>query len=113
VAPKAPDDRRDIPGRAVQAQGDWWETAHRMWLWPVAMLLSFPIGGFMADLVINGVDSVGTALAGGLIAGAVIGAAGWFVLRQWVSWLWIPATAMGMALGLAVGAALVDYGIDR
>ena len=113
VAPKAPDDRRDIPGRAAQTQGDWWETAHRIWLWPVAMLLSFPIGGFIADLVINGVDSVGTALAGGLIAGGVIGAAGWFVLRQWVSWRWIPATAGGMARGLAVGAALVDYGIDR
>jgi hypothetical protein len=113
VAPKAPDDRRDRPGRAVQTKGDWWETARRMWLWPVAMLLSLPIGGFIADLVINGVDSVGTALAGGLIAGAVIGTAGWFVLRQRVSWLWIPATAAGMALGLAVGAALVDYGIDR
>jgi hypothetical protein len=77
------------------------------------MLLSLPIGGFIADLVINGVDSAGTALAGGLIAGAVIGTAGWFVLREQVSWLWIPATATGMALGLAVGAALVDYGIDR
>ena len=113
VAPKAPDDRRDMPGQAVQTQGDWWETARRIWLWPVAMLLSLPIGGFIADLVINGVDSVGTALAGGLIAGAVIGTAGWFVLRQQVSWLWIPATAAGMALGLAVGAGLVDYGIDR
>ena len=75
--------------------------------------LSLPIGGFIADLVINGVDSVGTALAGELIAGAVIGTAGWFVLRQQVSWLWIPATAAGMALGLSVGAGLVDYGIDR
>jgi hypothetical protein len=84
-----------------------------MWLWPVAMLLSLPIGGFIADLVINGVDSVGTALAGGLIAGAVIGTAEWFVLRKLVSWLWIPATAAGMALGLAAGSALVDYGIDR
>ena len=84
-----------------------------MWLWPIAILLSVPIGGFIADLVINGVDSVGTAFAGGLIAGAVIGAAGWFVLRQRVSWLWIPATMVGMAVGLAAGAALVDYGIGR
>jgi hypothetical protein len=113
VAPKAPDHRNDAPVRAVQTRGDWRETARRIWLWPLAILFSIPIGGFIADLVINGVDSVGTALAGGLIAGAVIGTAGWFVLRQWVSWLWIPATAAGMALGLAVGAALVDYGIDR
>jgi hypothetical protein len=113
VAAKARDDRNDAPSRAVHSQSDWRGTARRMWLWPVAILLSLPIGGYIADLVINGVDSVGTALAGGLIAGAVIGAAGWFVLRQRVSWLWIPATTAGMAVGLAAGAALVDYGIGR
>jgi hypothetical protein len=85
----------------------------RLWLWPLAILLGFPIGGLIADLVINGVDSMGTAIAGGLIAGAIIGAAEWFVLRDWISWLWIPATAVGMALGLAAGAALIDYGIER
>jgi hypothetical protein len=87
--------------------------ARRMWLWPVAILVSFPIGGYIADLVVDGVDSVGAALAGGLIVGAIIGAAEWFALRQWVSWLWIPATSAGMAVGLVAGAALVDYGIDR
>jgi hypothetical protein len=56
---------------------------------------------------------VGTAVLGGLIAGAVIGTAEWFVLRKLVSWLWIPATAAGMAVGLAAGSALVDYGIAR
>jgi hypothetical protein len=86
---------------------------HPGWLWPVAVLLGFPIGGLIADLVVDGVDSVGTALVAGLIAGAVIGAAEWFALRKWVSWLWIPATTAGLALGLAAGAALVDYGIDR
>jgi hypothetical protein len=84
-----------------------------MWLWPVAVLVSFPIGGYIADLVVDGVDSVGTAVAGGLIAGAIIGAGEWLALRRWVSWLWIPATSVGMAVGLAAGAALVDYGIDR
>src|SRR5688572_13922712 len=107
VAPKAPDDRRDAPSPTVETDGDRKETARRLWLWPVAILLSLPIGGFIADLVINGVDSVGTALAGGLIAGSVIGAAGWYVLRTRISWLWIPATAVGMAVGLAAGAGLV------
>lgn len=93
--------------------GDWTSTARRMWLWPVAILVSFPIGGYIADLAVNGVDSVGAALAGGLIVGAVIGAAEWFALRQRISWLWILATTVGMALGLVAGAALVDYGIDR
>jgi hypothetical protein len=30
-----------------------------------------------------------------------------------VSWLWIPATCAGMAVGLAAGAALVNYGTGR
>ena len=93
--------------------GNQASTARRIWLWPVAILVSFPIGGLLADLVVDGVDSVGAALAGGLIVGAVIGAAEWFALRRWVSWIWIPATIGGMALGLLAGAALVDYGTDR
>jgi hypothetical protein len=108
-----PDYPKEVPGPAVHTGRDWRKTARRMWLWPVAVLISFPIGGYIADLSVNGVDSVGAALAGGVIAGAVIGAAGWFALRRWVSLLWIPATTVGMAVGLAAGAALVDYGIDR
>lgn len=97
----------------MDTQGDWASTARRMWLWPVAILVGFPIGGLIADVVVDGVDSVGAALAGGLIAGAIIGAAEWFALRRWISWLWIPATSAGMAAGLAAGAGLVDYGISR
>jgi hypothetical protein len=89
------------------------DTARRIWLWPVAILIGFPIGGLVADLAVDGVDSVGAALGGGLIAGALTGAAEWFALKRWVSWLWIAATSVGMAAGLAVGAALVDYGISR
>ena len=48
----------------------------------MAILVSFPIGGYIEDLVVDGVDSVGAALAGGLIVGAIIGAAEWFALRQ-------------------------------
>jgi len=97
----------------MDTQGNWMSTARRMWLWPVAILAGFPIGGLIADLVVDGVDFVGAALAGGLIAGTIVGAAEWFALRRWVSWLWIPATGAGMAAGLTAGAALVDYGIDR
>jgi hypothetical protein len=94
-------------------QSSWRPVAGRLWAWPVAVLIGFPIGGYVADVVIDGVDSVGTALGGGLIAGAIGGAAEWFALRRLVSWLWIPATSLGMAVGLTAGAALVDYGIDR
>ena len=69
----------------MDTPSDWTSTARRMWLWPVAILVGFPIGGEIADLVVDGVDSVGAALAGGLIVGAVIGAAEWFALRQRVS----------------------------
>jgi hypothetical protein len=87
--------------------------ARRLWIWPIAILISFPIAGYLADLVVDGVDSVGAAMLGGFIAGLVIGAAEWFVLRRWVSWLWIAATSIGMGAGLIAGAALVDYGISR
>lgn len=97
----------------MDSRGDWTSTARAMWLWPVAVLVGFPVGGYVADLLVDGVGSVGAALAAGLIAGAVIGAAEWFALRRWVSWPWIVATAVGMPLGLAAGAALVGYGTDR
>ena len=97
----------------MDARDNWWPVARRLWVWPVAVLIGFPIGGYIADLVVDGVDSVGTALVGGLIAGVLIGAAEWFALRRRVSWLWIAATSTGMAVGLTAGAALVDYGVDR
>lgn len=87
--------------------------ARRPWIWPVAILIGFPIGGYVADGVVDGVDAFGAALLGGVIAGAIIGVAEWFALRQWIPWLWIVATSAGMAVGLALGAALVDYGIGR
>jgi hypothetical protein len=93
--------------------GDATSEPRRMWLWALAILISFPIAGYVADLIVGGVASLGAALVGGLIVGAIIGAAEWFVLRQRVSWLWIPATIAGMAVGLVAGAALVDYGIGR
>jgi hypothetical protein len=83
------------------------------WAWPLAILLGFPIGGYAASLIVGKIDSVGAALIGGLIAGAIIGAAQWLVLRSLVPWAWIVATSVGMAAGLTAGAALVDYGISR
>jgi hypothetical protein len=85
----------------------------RVWAWPLGALLGFPIGGEIANVLVGRVDSIGAALAGGLLAGVVIGAAQWIVLRRIVTWVWIPATSVGMAFGLAAGAAIVDYGIGR
>ena len=83
------------------------------WAWPIAIIVGIPIGGYAANMVVGKVDSVGPALVGGLIAGAIIGAAQWLALRSIVPWLWLVATSVGMAAGLTAGAALVDYGISR
>jgi hypothetical protein len=83
------------------------------WAWPLAIVVGIPIGGYAANIIVGKIDSVGAALVGGLIAGAIIGAAQWLALRSLVPWLWVVATSVGMAAGLTAGAALVDYGISR
>jgi hypothetical protein len=83
------------------------------WAWPLSILIGFPIGGYAANIIVGKIDSFGAALIGGLIAGAIIGAAQWFALRALVRWAWLVATSVGMAVGLTAGAALVDYGISR
>ncbi|HEX6580744.1 MAG TPA: hypothetical protein VF195_07725 [Actinomycetota bacterium] len=99
--------------RSEDRPGDGRGIARRLWLWPFAILVSLPIGGYVADLAVDAIDSVGAALGGGLIVGAIVGVAEWLALRRWVSWVWVPATIAGMAAGLVAGAALVDYGIGR
>jgi len=69
-------------------------------------LIGWAIGGH--------VDGVGPALLGGVITGAGLGAAQWFAARggfgDWRAWVGVSAVAYG--LGLAAGAALVDYGTE-
>ena len=84
-----------------------------VWAWPLAVIVGFPIGGLVANLVVGPIDSVAAALVGGLLAGAVIGAAQWLALRPVVPWLWVAATSVGMAVGLTLGAAFVNYETDR
>ena len=80
-------------------------------LW-MPTFLGYPAGGLAAQLIIGPIDSVGAALAGGAISGAVLGIAQWLGLRR--SGLapkpWVAATAAGMALGLTAGASAVDFG---
>jgi membrane associated rhomboid family serine protease len=81
------------------------------WFWPAwgAAFLGFPIGGAAATLLVGPIESVGAALIAGGVAGGVIGAAQWLVLRRRLplSALWVPATAGGMALGMALGQVLL------
>lgn len=97
----------------MDSQNDTRSATRGLWVWPIAILLGFPIGGGLAYLAVGGVDAPLSALAGGLIAGLIIGAAQWFVLRHLVSWLWLPATAVGLAAGLVAGSAAVGYRIGH
>jgi hypothetical protein len=79
--------------------------------WMISFL-GFPLGGFIALALTAPVDGLGHALVGGLITGAVLGAVqAWalrFDRRQVVAWT--TATAVGLGIGLALGASLVDFG---
>jgi hypothetical protein len=83
------------------------------WVW-IVTAFAFPPAGFIAHQVAGPVDGAGAALLGGVIAGAVIGTAQWAMLRRrGGSPRWIVATAAGFGVGLAAGAALVDYATSR
>jgi hypothetical protein len=77
----------------------------------VATLLAFPLAGLAARAAAGPVDSMWTAALAGAIAGAVIGAAQWLALRRIGADLrWIAATAVGLAVGLALVFAIFGYG---
>jgi hypothetical protein len=82
------------------------------WRW-MLIALAFPVAGLIGHLVAGRVDSLAAAILGGVVTGAGLGAAQWALLRRrGIGIRWIPATAAGLALGLAVGAAVVSYRTD-
>src|SRR5918993_2855331 len=86
-------------------------TAKGLWLRWLPTFVGFIAGGAVAIAVTGPVTTLTAALGGGALAGAVLGAGQWLALRGRLSkteW-WIPATAVGQAVGLAAGAALVGY----
>ncbi|WP_421740649.1 hypothetical protein [Cellulomonas sp.] len=84
-------------------------TAARTWWTWFAGFLAFPIAGVAGTAAAGRVDSPVAALVGGTVAGLVIGAAQAVVSRRLNLRRWIPATAMGMGLGLLLGATIVGY----
>ena len=83
----------------------------RAWLLWTAGFVAFIIGGALATGATGRINDVGSALLGGLVAGAVIGAGQWLVARRLLDpRTWIPATAVAMSIGLGVGAWAVGYG---
>ncbi len=83
----------------------------RLGRWMISFA-GFPLGGAAAILTVGPVHSVSSAVAGGLLTGAVLGAVQGWAMRadRWLLLAWTLATAVGLAGGLAVGAMLVDFG---
>lgn len=79
--------------------------------WAVSFV-GFPLGGLAAMTLVGPVDSPASAVVGGLLTGAVLGAVqGWALRAKGRSLVaWSAATAVGLGAGLAVGAAAVSYG---
>jgi hypothetical protein len=86
----------------------------RFFLWWMLAFVGFPLGGFLAFMVVGSVEGVVSGALGGALAGAVIGAAQWLVLRRYprvrVGPEWVVATALGVAIGDALGTLLTGAG---
>jgi hypothetical protein len=84
----------------------------RFFLWWMLAFLGFPVGGFLAFVLVGSVEGAVSGALGGALAGAVIGAAQWLALRRYVRVgpEWILATALGVALGDALAALLTGAG---
>jgi hypothetical protein len=94
-------DRRPAPGT--------WKPSALRWL---PTFFGFPLGGLLAEIVAGPVDSVVPALIGGAVTGIVLGA-----VQSWglgsngpSARRWTTVTALGLAVGLAIGSAAVGYG---
>jgi hypothetical protein len=92
-----------VSDSAAPRAGGW-----RFFLWWMLAFLGFPLGGFLALVVVGSMDGLVSGALGGALAGAVIGAAQWLVLRRYlrVGPEWVLATALGVAIGDALGALL-------
>ena len=83
----------------------------KAWLLWTAGFLAFPIAGILAAALTGRINDAGSAVVGGVVAGAVIGTGQWLVARRLLdARTWIPATALAMGVGLLVGGWAVGYG---
>jgi hypothetical protein len=92
-----PSERRTFPG----------------WRW-MAVWPAFPVAGFIGWTIGGRVDALDGALVGGALTAAGLAAVQWWAAKGALGRpaAWIAAGAVGYAVGLAAGAALVDYDTD-
>jgi hypothetical protein len=79
----------------------------------VPTFLAFPLGGLLAIETVGSRADVAGAAAGGLVAGAIIGAAQWLALRpDGIGARWVAFTAAAMAAGTALAATVTGTGTE-
>lgn len=80
----------------------------------VGTFIGFPLAGVTARVVAGNIDSASAAAIGGLAGGAVLGAVqvGIAGIPSGDRARWIGGTAVGLAVGLTVGAAAVGFDTD-
>jgi hypothetical protein len=83
------------------------------WRW-MAVWPAFPVAGYIGWIVGGRVDALDAALVGGAITAAGLAAVQWWAAKGALGRPapWIGASAVGYAVGLAAGAALVGYDTD-
>jgi hypothetical protein len=113
ASPKRPSSRRSQPTDRPSRDSVRDPSGRRAfpgWRW-VAVALAFPIAGYIGWTVGGRVDAVGPALVGGALTGAGLSAVQWWAADGALGRpaAWIGAGALGYAVGLAAGAALVGY----
>jgi hypothetical protein len=75
-----------------------------------AGFLAFPIAGLAGAAPLGRVDDPAAALIGGTLTGLILGVGqALFSRRRLDGRRWGTATALGMGLGLLIGATVVDY----
>jgi hypothetical protein len=79
--------------------------------WMVSFV-GFPLGGLAAKIIVGPVVDPRTALLGGLLTGAVLGAAQAFGLGRYrpSAIRWVTASAFGLMLGLGLAATATNHG---
>jgi hypothetical protein len=83
----------------------------RTWALWTAHFIAFPLAGLAGTAAGGRVDAPLAALLGGSVAGLVIGVAQVLASHGRLTFArWVPATALGMGGGLALGAANAEYG---
>ncbi|MEU7814560.1 hypothetical protein [Pseudonocardia sp. NPDC049154] len=82
---------------------------HRLLSW-TAGFLAFPLAGLAGAAAVGPVDRPVAAVLGGAVTGLVVGAGQALASRGRLDpRRWVPATALGMAAGLGLGATAVGF----